>query len=157
MLIVWFIGHASGVVKRPVRLVVSLCLRFATPHPGKKKTPKLQIFIYNGCLQSYSRLLVWQSLFVWLVGFLTSLSATRLSRRQIPRPILCAAIQGQSGKAMATVSACHMIILTQTQPVGIRHPGQGVNLPPPDLELHILPTDLPLWQSSNSEGKESYL
>ena len=61
-----------------------------------------------------------KDLFGWLVGFLTSSSATRLSRRRVPRLTSenCTCCQtDQSWETMTSVSAGH-IILTPIKPVG---------------------------------------
>ena len=82
---------------------------------------------------------------VCLIGFLTSSSATRISRmgsRLTPDNLTCCHTERQSGKTMTSVSADH-IILTPTQPIGRGRP-QGPNPGPPDQESRAIPTEQPL-------------
>ena len=86
------------------------------------------------------------SLFVWLVGFLTSSSTTRLYRGRAPRQSVWQFYvlphMRQSWETMTSVSAGH-IILTPTQPVGSGRPQRESSLGPPHQESRALPTELP--------------
>ena len=83
---------------------------------------------------------------VWLVGFLTSSSTTRLYRGRAPRQSVWQFYvlphMRQSWETMTSVSAGH-IILTSTQPVGSGRPQRESNPGPPHQESRALPTELP--------------
>ena len=83
---------------------------------------------------------------VWLVGFLTSSSTTRLYRGRAPRQSVwqfnVLPHMRQSWETMTSVSAGH-IILTSTQPVGSGRPQRESNPGPPHQESRALPTELP--------------
>ena len=78
---------------------------------------------------------------VWLVGFLTSLSTTRLYRERAPRQSVWKFYvlphMRQSWETMTSVTAGH-IILTPTQPVGSGRTQPESNPGPPHQELHAL-------------------
>ena len=77
-------------------------------------------------------------LFIWLVGFLTSSSTTRLYRGGVPRLTSnVLAHTRQSGETMTSVSACH-IILTPTQPVRSGRPQRESNPGPRHQESCVL-------------------
>ena len=80
-------------------------------------------------------------MFVWLVGFLTPSSTTKLYRGRVPR-LTCdnftCYLTRDSGETMTSVSAGH-IILTPTKPIGS---GRGSNPGPPHQELRALRTGL---------------
>ena len=82
----------------------------------------------------------------WLVGFLTSSSATTLYHGRAPRQSVwqfyVLPFTRQSGKTLTSVSAGH-IILAPTQPVGSGRPQRGSKLRPPHLESHAITTELP--------------
>ena len=93
-----------------------------------------------------------QSLFLCLIGFLTSSSTTRLSRRKVPKlmsKILHADTQRQSGETMTSILAVH-IILTPTQPVGSRRQQQGSIPRPLDQKSRALPSEIPQPHFSRS-------
>ena len=83
---------------------------------------------------------------VWLVGFLTSSSTTRLYRGRAPRQSVWQFYvlphMRQSWETMTSISAGH-IILTPTQPVGSGRPQRGSNPGPPYQESRALPAELP--------------
>ena len=83
---------------------------------------------------------------VWLVGFLTSSSTTRLYRGRAPRQSIWQFYvlphMRQSWETMTSVSAGH-IILTPTQPVGSGRPQREWNPGPPYQESRALSTELP--------------
>ena len=87
-----------------------------------------------------------QSLFVCLLGFLTSSSTTTLYRGRVPRltsdKCMCCHTRDRAGRPMTSVSA-GPIILTPTQPVGSGRPQRGSNPGPPHQESCALPTKLP--------------
>ena len=85
-------------------------------------------------------------LFVWLVGFLTSSSTTRLYRgralRQSVWQFYVLPHMRQSWETMTSVSAGH-IIVTPTQSVGSGRAQRESNPGPPHQESRALPTELP--------------
>ena len=93
---------------------------------------------------------------VWLVGFLTSSSTTRLYRGRAPRQSVWQFYvlphMRQSWETMTSISAGH-IILTPTQPVGSKRPQRGSNPGPPDQESRALPTELPRPPCFNEHKK----
>ena len=80
-------------------------------------------------------------LFVWLFGFLTSSSTTRLYRGRVPRltsgKFYVPPHTRQSWETMTSVSAGH-IILTPIQPVGSGRPPRESNPEPPHHESSAL-------------------
>ena len=84
--------------------------------------------------------------FLYLFGFLTSSSTTRLYRGRAPRQSVwhfyVLPHTRQSWETMTYVSAGH-IILTPTQPVGSGRPQRESNPGPPKLESRAPPTELP--------------
>ena len=114
---------------------------------NRKKNPNDRITVIRfHKLQIIDILCVTLYRFVYLVGFLTSSSTTRLYCGRAPRQSVWQFYvlphMRQSWETMTSISAGH-IILTPAQPVGSRRPQRGSNPGPPDQVSRALPTEPP--------------